>query len=161
MFGVPIDGPTNIFCDNRGVVRNASIPESTLMKKHNAINYHAVREAAAAGILRVGKEDGETNAADLLTNRSVDRSVGTSAGISCGNQPRRSKTSETTLNYERETSRAKVAGPPESTVGRWPIIGFTIYFYIYLSAWRGCSFAFASWVSKPLAIPISRGPNEP
>jgi hypothetical protein len=66
MFGVPIDGPANVFCDNRGVVRNTSIPESTLMKKHNAINYHSVREAAAAGILRVGKEDGETNAADLL-----------------------------------------------------------------------------------------------
>ena len=67
MFGVPIDGPANVFGDNRGVVKNASIPESTLMKKHNAINYHAVREAAAAGILRVGKEDGETNLADLLT----------------------------------------------------------------------------------------------
>ena len=67
MFGVPIEGPTNVFCDNRGVVRNASIPESTLMKKHNAINYHAVQEAAAAGIIRVGKEDGETNIADLLT----------------------------------------------------------------------------------------------
>jgi Reverse transcriptase (RNA-dependent DNA polymerase) len=67
MFGVPIDGPANVFCDNRGVVKNVSIPESTLMKKHNAINYHAVREAAAAGILRVGKEDGETNLADLLT----------------------------------------------------------------------------------------------
>jgi hypothetical protein len=66
MFGVPIDSPANVFCDNRGVVRNASIPESMLMKKHNAINYHAVREAAAAGILRVGKEDGETNVADLL-----------------------------------------------------------------------------------------------
>jgi hypothetical protein len=67
MFGIPIEGPANVFCDNRGVVRNVSIPESTLMKKHNAINYHAVREAAAAGILRVGKEDGETNLADLLT----------------------------------------------------------------------------------------------
>jgi hypothetical protein len=67
MFGVPIDGPANVFCDNQGVVKNASLPESTLLKKHNAINYHAVREAAAAGILRVGKEDGETNLADLLT----------------------------------------------------------------------------------------------
>ena len=67
MFGVLIEGPTNVFCNNRGVVKNVSIPESTLMKKHNAINYHAVREAAAAGILRVGKEDGETNLADLLT----------------------------------------------------------------------------------------------
>jgi hypothetical protein len=37
------------------------------MKKHNAINYHAVGEAAAAGIIRVGKEDGEMNVADLLT----------------------------------------------------------------------------------------------
>jgi hypothetical protein len=37
-----------------------------LMKKHNAINRHAVREAAA-GILCIGKEDGETNLADLLT----------------------------------------------------------------------------------------------
>jgi hypothetical protein len=67
MFGVLIDGPSNVFCDNCRVMRNASIPESTLMKKHNAINYHAVREAAAAGILRVGKEDSETNIADLLT----------------------------------------------------------------------------------------------
>jgi hypothetical protein len=56
-----------VFCDNREVVvKNAIIPESTLMKKHNAINYHSVQEAAAAGIFRVGKEDGETNAADLL-----------------------------------------------------------------------------------------------
>ena len=66
MFGIPIDGPANVFCDNCGVVKNVSIPESTLMKKHNAINYHAVQEAAAAGIIHVGKEDGETNLADLL-----------------------------------------------------------------------------------------------
>ena len=36
---------------------NVSKPESTLQKKHNAINYHAVCEAAAAGILGVEKED--------------------------------------------------------------------------------------------------------
>jgi hypothetical protein len=72
MFGVPIEGPANVFCDNHGVVKNVSIPESTLMKKHNAINYHAVREAVAAGILRVGKEDGETNLADLLTKVCLD-----------------------------------------------------------------------------------------
>ena len=48
-------------------MKNTSVPESTLTKKHNAINYHAVREAAAAGILRVGKEDGQSNLADLLT----------------------------------------------------------------------------------------------
>jgi hypothetical protein len=46
--------------------KNARIPESTLTKKQNAINDHAVSEAA--GILRVEKEDGETYLADLLTN---------------------------------------------------------------------------------------------
>ena len=67
MFGITVDGPANVFCDNQGVVKNASIPESTLLKKHNAINYHVVQEAVAAGILRVSKEDGQTNLVDLLT----------------------------------------------------------------------------------------------
>jgi hypothetical protein len=67
MFGVPIDGPANVFCDNNGVVKNTTVPESMLAKKHNAINYHAIREAVAARILRVGKEDGMTNLADLFT----------------------------------------------------------------------------------------------
>eukprot|EP00957_Ditylum_brightwellii_P199812 15232754-Ditylum_brightwellii.AAC.1 len=67
MFGVPIEGPANVFCDNQGVVKNTSIPQSTLLKKHNAINYNAVQEAAVAGILHVGKEDGSTNLSNLLT----------------------------------------------------------------------------------------------
>jgi hypothetical protein len=66
MFRVLIDGPANVFCDNHGVMNNASIPESVLIKKHNAINYHAVREAVTAGIMQIGKEHGETNLADLL-----------------------------------------------------------------------------------------------
>ena len=49
------------------VVKNTSIPESVLAKKHNAINYHIIREAVAAGILRIGKEDTETNIADAFT----------------------------------------------------------------------------------------------
>jgi hypothetical protein len=74
MFGVPLDGPANVFCDNQGVVKNTSIPESTLSKKHNAINYHAIREAVAAKIIRVAKEDSETNLADILTESlSADR----------------------------------------------------------------------------------------
>jgi hypothetical protein len=40
MFGIPIDGPANVFCDNKSVVTNASVPTSTLKKKHNAIAYH-------------------------------------------------------------------------------------------------------------------------
>jgi hypothetical protein len=38
-----------------------------LAKKQNVINYHAVYEAVAAKIIRVGKEDGMTNLADLFT----------------------------------------------------------------------------------------------
>ena len=55
IFGVPLDGPTDVICDNQGVVENTSLPQLTLGKKHNAVNYHVVREAAAAGILRVVK----------------------------------------------------------------------------------------------------------
>jgi hypothetical protein len=71
MFGIPLAGPADVYCDNSGVQKNLSIPESTLLKKHNAVNYHAVREAVAAGIMRVGKEDGQTNIADLLTKHVV------------------------------------------------------------------------------------------
>ena len=67
MFGVPVVAPADVLCDNRGVVKNTSLPSSILSKRHNAINYHSVREAAAASILRVGKEDTETNLADLFT----------------------------------------------------------------------------------------------
>jgi hypothetical protein len=67
MFGVPIQGPALVYCDNQGVVKNVTIPESVLSKKHNAINYHAVRESVATNILRVTKEDSETNLADILT----------------------------------------------------------------------------------------------
>jgi hypothetical protein len=67
MFGIPINGPAFVYCDNQGVVKNVTIPESVLSKKHNTINYHAVREAVAANILRVAKEESSTNLADLLT----------------------------------------------------------------------------------------------
>jgi hypothetical protein len=67
MFGIPIEGPTNVFCDNQSVVTNATIPESTLKRKHNSIAYHRVREAAAAGTIRIAKEEHQSNIADMLT----------------------------------------------------------------------------------------------
>ena len=65
--GVPLLGPANVFCDNEAVCKNTSRPESTLTKKHNAINFHICREAVAAGIMRVSKEDTGTNIADAFT----------------------------------------------------------------------------------------------
>jgi len=65
--GVPLLGLANVYCDNQGVVKNTSVPESTLSKEHNSINFHIVRKSAAAGVLRVGKEGTATNLADPLT----------------------------------------------------------------------------------------------
>ena len=48
-------------------MKNTSLPDSVLSKRHNAINYNVVREAVAAGIISVGKEDGQTNLADAFT----------------------------------------------------------------------------------------------
>ena len=67
MFGVPIDGSTNIFCDNEAVYKNTSLPESVLKKKHHSIAYHRCREAVAAETVRVAKEGTKTNLSDLFT----------------------------------------------------------------------------------------------
>ena len=74
MFGVDIEGSTSVFCDNKSVVTNASIPTSMINKKHNSICYHRVRESHAAGITRVGWISGEYNKSDLLTKTSLSTS---------------------------------------------------------------------------------------
>ena len=66
-FGVPIDGPTNMFCDNEAVYKNVAHPDSTLRKKHHSVAFHQCREAVASGMIRVAKENTETNLADLFT----------------------------------------------------------------------------------------------
>ena len=70
-FGVPIDGPCDIYCDNRSVVTNSSVPTSVLNKRHNAICYHRVREAQAAGTIRVGWIEGKDNVADQFTKTTL------------------------------------------------------------------------------------------
>ena len=67
MFGIPIEGTANVFCDNEAVFKNTTIPESTLKKKHNSICYHRCLEAVAARVMRVAKEGTLTNLADLFT----------------------------------------------------------------------------------------------
>ena len=67
MFGIPIVGPTNVFCDNEAVTQNTIVPESTLKRKHHSIAYHLCREAVAAKIIRVAFEGTATNLADLFT----------------------------------------------------------------------------------------------
>lgn len=72
-FGIPINGPSEILCDNRSVVTNSSVPTSVLNKRHNAICYHRVREAQAAGIIKVGWIEGKNNLADLFTKTTMKK----------------------------------------------------------------------------------------
>ena len=71
--GKPLAGPSQVPCDNKGVVLNTTLPSSTLKKKkkHNAIAYHRVREAVAAKIAKVSHIEGKDNIADILTKATV------------------------------------------------------------------------------------------
>jgi hypothetical protein len=75
MFGVPIEGPTEVYCDNKSVVTNVSVPTSVLNKRHNAICYHRVREAQAAGYIDVMWIGTHHNLADLLTKTTLAGNV--------------------------------------------------------------------------------------
>ena len=69
MFGVPIEGPVHIYCDNESVVNNSSKVESTLDKKHNSLAYHYVRNAVAALVVTVAWINRNDNLADAFTKR--------------------------------------------------------------------------------------------
>ena len=49
------------------VVLNTTLPSSALKKKHNAIAYHRVREAVAAGIVDFQYVPTDENIADCMT----------------------------------------------------------------------------------------------
>jgi hypothetical protein len=65
--GIPLAGPVEIFCDNRSVVDNSTIPGRALKKKHTSIAFHMCREAQAAGICILRHIPGTENPADILT----------------------------------------------------------------------------------------------
>jgi hypothetical protein len=67
MLGVPIEERSILYGDNMSVVLNTTLPSSALKKKHNAIAYHRVREAVAAGIVDFQYVPTELNIADCMT----------------------------------------------------------------------------------------------
>ena len=67
MFGVPIEGPSRVMCDNEAVVKSSSFAESTLKKKHCSIAFHRVRESVATGKMLLYYEHTSSNIADLFT----------------------------------------------------------------------------------------------
>lgn len=73
MFGIPLEGPARVFCNNEAVYRSASYPSTTLKRRHQLIAYHLVRESVASKIILVYKEEGDTNLADILTKSTLDK----------------------------------------------------------------------------------------
>ena len=67
MMGVPIDGPSLLFGDNKPVITSCSVLSTTLKKRHNALAYHKIRECVAADIIRLYHVDGKLNIADIFT----------------------------------------------------------------------------------------------
>ena len=70
-FGIPPEGPAEVFCDNKSVSKNSNIPTSALNKRHSAIFYHRVRKYQVAGILWVGWILGEFNLSYLFTKTTM------------------------------------------------------------------------------------------
>ena len=70
MFGIPISKQypeTYMRCDNKSLVTNTSLVESTLSKKHSAIAYHFTRWDVAASVIKVAWIQSQDNLPDQLT----------------------------------------------------------------------------------------------
>ena len=62
-----MEGPTLIYGDNKSVLFNSAIPESTLQKKAQSLCYHFVREGVAKDEWRTAYINTKENPSDLLT----------------------------------------------------------------------------------------------
>ena len=76
MFGVPINGPDDVFCDNQLVVTNVIIPYYVLNKKQNSICYDRFQEVHTAGTIRVGWISGDYNIAYICTKTTIPTKCG-------------------------------------------------------------------------------------
>jgi hypothetical protein len=65
--GVPVNGKSYMFGDNQSVVTNSTVPQSLLIKRHNALAYHRVREMIAAKEISYYWTDGNDNPADVVS----------------------------------------------------------------------------------------------
>jgi hypothetical protein len=73
--GVPVNSKSYLFGDNEAVVKNSTVPHSTLSKRHNALSYHRVREAIAAGFIKFVHINGVINPADALSKHWAFASI--------------------------------------------------------------------------------------
>ena len=66
IFGVSIDSPTSVFCDNKAIHKNIVLPESILSTTYHSIAYHMCQKASAVGTIQVIKEGTTINIVDLF-----------------------------------------------------------------------------------------------
>ena len=67
MLGCNLKPCSMLLGDNMAVVLNTTIPSSALKKKHQACNYHKVRESIAGGFIKYRHIKSDDNMADILT----------------------------------------------------------------------------------------------
>ena len=65
--GTPITTKSFLFGDNRSVVTSATLPHSTLTKRHNILAFHRVREAIAAKLMAFYWIQSAYNLSDMLS----------------------------------------------------------------------------------------------
>ena len=71
-FGIEVHGECGVYCDNNSFVKCSQRPDSRISNRHNAICFHSVSECVAKLMIRVSKEDRETNIADIFTKALRD-----------------------------------------------------------------------------------------
>ena len=75
MFGVWINGSTNIFFDNGAVCVTTTRTKVTLSKKHHSIDYYCSQESVASGTVTVSKENTSTNLDGLFTKTTEEPKI--------------------------------------------------------------------------------------
>ena len=67
MMGIPMEHCCFVYGDNKSVLYNTTLPDSTLKKKHHSIAYHYVREGCANDEWRTTYIKTEDNCSDITT----------------------------------------------------------------------------------------------
>ena len=67
MLGIPLDGPSWLFDNNKSIVMSSTIPHSSLNKRWNTLSYHKVHEAITSGFIRFKHILSGNNPANILT----------------------------------------------------------------------------------------------
>ena len=73
--GAPIGAKSFLFGDNRSVVTNATLPHSTLTKRHNILAFHRVRETIPAKLMAFYWVQSACNLSDMLSKHLVHPTV--------------------------------------------------------------------------------------